>query len=81
MVGVIGGIILSVVDMVKWMIFNFNYGIYGKDIFLSFFMCNLVWIFYNSFMVNQVNCNSFNMYFSGYGLGWGLRDYYGKMMV
>lgn len=80
-VGATGGIISSVADMAKWMIFNLNHGIHGKDTLLSAATRNLVWTPHNSFTVNQVNRNSFNTHFSGYGLGWGLRDYHGKMMV
>lgn len=80
-VGATGGIISSISDMAKWMIFNLNHGIHGKDTLLSAATRNLIWTPHNSFTVNQVNRNSFNTHFSGYGLGWGLRDYHGKMMV
>ncbi len=80
-VGATGGIISSVSDMSKWMIFNLNHGIQGKDTLLSKRTRNMVWQPHNSFAVDHTNYNDFNTHFRAYGLGWGLSDYHGKLMV
>ena len=76
-----GGLISSVADVSKWMIFNMNNGIQGKDTLLTAATRNMVWTPHNNFTVDQTKSNPFDMHFSAYGLGWGLRDYHGKMRV
>ena len=80
-VGATGGIISSVKDMSKWMIFNLNHGIHGKDTLLTKQTRNMVWQPHNSFGVDHTNYNGFKTHFRAYGLGWGLSDYHGKLMV
>lgn len=76
-----GGLISSVADISKWMVFNMNHGIQGKDTILSPYTRNMMWTPHNNFMVDQTQANPFGRHFSGYGLGWGLSDYHGKMRV
>lgn len=76
-----GGLISSVADVSKWMIFNMNHGIIGKDTILSPATRNIMWTPHNNFVVDQTKPNPFGRHFSGYGLGWGLSDYHGKMRV
>ena len=75
-----GGIISSVNDMAKWMIFNLNNGIAGKDTLLTPQLRNTLWTPHNVFTVNHTDDN-FDTHFRGYGLGWDLSDYKGKMRV
>ena len=75
-----GGLISSVEDLSKWMIFNLNNGIVGKDTILSPNTRNTVWTPHNNFRVNHVDKN-FDQHFSSYGLGWSLSDYHGRMKV
>lgn len=75
-----GGLISSVEDVSKWMIFNLNNGINGKDTILSKETRNTVWKPHNNFQVNHADKN-FDQHFSSYGLGWGLSDYHGRMKV
>ncbi len=76
-----GGIISSVNDIAKWMIFNLNNGINGKDTLLTRATRNMVWTPHNNFVVDHTRKNNFNRHFSAYGLGWGLSDYHGRLNV
>ncbi|RPA69979.1 serine hydrolase [Cyclobacteriaceae bacterium YHN15] len=80
-IGATGGIISSVHDVAKWMIFNLNNGIHGQDTLLSRSTRNLVWTMHNVFPVDQTRKNDLGRHFNGYGLGWTLGDFHGKMMV
>ena len=71
-VGALGGLISSVNDMAKWIIFMMNTSFGGK---------NELWKMQNNYTVNRIETNDFNAHFSGYGLGWGLGDYYGRLRV
>jgi CubicO group peptidase (beta-lactamase class C family) len=75
-----GGLISSVEDISKWMIFNLNNGINGNDTLLSKKTRNIVWKPHNNFLVNHTDKN-FDQHFSSYGLGWSLSDYHGRMKV
>ncbi|MBX2966439.1 MAG: serine hydrolase [Cyclobacteriaceae bacterium] len=75
-----GGIVSSVSDMAKWMIFNLNNGINGKDTLLTPQLRNTLWTPHNMFTVDHTD-KDFDTHFRGYGLGWGLSDYKGKMRV
>ena len=75
-----GGLISSVEDVSKWMIFNLNNGIIGNDTLLSRGTRNTVWTPHNNFQVNHADKN-FDQHFSSYGLGWGLSDYHGRLKV
>ena len=76
-----GGLISSVNDMAKWMIFNMNHGIIGDDTLLTRHSRNLLWTPHNSYVVDHTRPNDFNRHFNGYGLGWGLSNYHGHLSV
>lgn len=76
-----GGIISSVEDVSKWMIFNLNHGIIGEDTLLSASTRNMVWTPHNNRFVDHTSKNDFERHFNGYGLGWGLSDYHGRLKV
>ena len=80
-IGALGGVISSVNDVCKWMIFNLNHGVNGKDTLLSPGSRNLMWTPHNNFRVDHINDNDFDQHFRGYGLGWGLSDYQGSLRV
>lgn len=76
-----GGIVSSVSDVSKWMIFNMDHGIHNQDTLLTPSTRNIMWTPHNNFRVDHTAKNDFGRQFSGYGLGWGLSDYHGKMRV
>jgi CubicO group peptidase (beta-lactamase class C family) len=76
-----GGLISSVKDISKWMIFNMDHGILGQDTLLSKQTRNMVWTLHNVFPVDHTSKNDLGRHFSGYGLGWTIGDFHGKMMV
>lgn len=76
-----GGLISSVSDISKWMIFNLNHGIIGKDTLLTKRTRNMVWTPHNNHYVDHTVSNDFNQHFNAYGLGWGLSDYQGRLKV
>ncbi len=76
-----GGLISSVSDLAKWMVFNLNHGIHNGDTLLSKRTRNTVWTPHNNFPVDHTAPNDFGRHFNGYGLGWGLSDYHGRLRV
>jgi len=80
-IGALGGIISSVNDIGKWMIFNMNHGITGKDTLLTSSSVNMLWKMHNPFMVDQTKLNESKTHFRGYGLGWSLADFHGRLRV
>ncbi len=80
--GAAGGIISSVDDMLKWMDFQLNHGIHGTDTLFSRDDQITMWTPQNSFPVSD---RIKDMYggrnFSGYGLGWGVNEYHGRLIV
>lgn len=80
--GAAGGIISSTADMAKWINFNLNRGIIGEDTILSPDQQNVLWTIHNSFALTE-NAKEWipGRHFNGYGLGWGLYDYFGRMVV
>ncbi len=76
-----GGLISSVNDISKWMIFNMDHGILGQDTLLTKETRNMVWSMHNVYPVDHTQPNDLGRHFNGYGLGWTLGDYHGKMMV
>lgn len=80
-IAALGGIISSVNDIGRWMIFNMNLGIQGIDTLVRPASFNQLWKLHTPFMVDHTRGNDFNTHFRGYGLGWVLSDYRGKMMV
>ena len=75
-----GGLYSSVNDIAKWMVFNLNHGIHGQDTLITKATRNQLWKPHNTFTVNHTDADHSN-HFRGYGLGWGLRDYHGRLMV
>ena len=75
-----GGILSSVNDMAKWMIFNLNHGVWNGDTLLSVKSHNLIWTPHNNFVVDHSR-KDLTGHFAGYGLGWGIGDYRGKLRV
>lgn len=80
-VAAIGGVISSVSDISKWMIFNLNHGIVGQDTLLAPSTRNTVWTPHNNFTVNLTKENDYKRHFNAYGLGWDLSDYHGRLKV
>ncbi len=76
-----GGLISSINDVAKWMIFNLNHGINQNDTLLTAASRNMMWTPHNTFMVDHTQKNDFNRHFNAYGLGWDLSDYHGRMRV
>ena len=76
-----GGLISSVEDLSKWMIFNLNNGVHNGDTLLSKSTRNIVWTPHNNFVVDHTAPNDFGRHFNAYGLGWGLSDYRGRLRV
>ncbi len=80
-IAALGGIISSVNDLAKWMIFNLDHGVVNNDTLLTRESRNLLWTPHNSFTVDHTTENDFNQHFRAYGLGWGLADYHGRLRV
>jgi len=80
--GAAGGIISSSNDMAKWLIFQLNNGIWQNDTILDPAVQNMLWTPHNNYTVslNAKNRNPGTNY-AGYGLGWGVSDYYGNRMI
>nr|WP_321408899.1 serine hydrolase [uncultured Carboxylicivirga sp.] len=76
-----GGLISSVNDIAKWMIFNLNNGINNGDTLLTSQTRNMVWTPHSNHRVDHTSPNDFEMHFNAYGLGWGLSDYHGRLKV
>lgn len=76
-----GGLISTVEDISKWMIFNLNHGVHEGDTLLTPSTRNMVWRPHNSHWVDHTTDNDFKRHFNAYGLGWGLSDYHGRLRV
>jgi CubicO group peptidase (beta-lactamase class C family) len=73
-----GGIISSVNDYAKWMILNLNKGKFkGK----KYYNDESYVIMTTPHISNKVKFNEYRTHFSGYGLGWDLKDYQGYKVV
>lgn len=79
-IAAMGGIISSVEDMGKWMIFNLSNGVLTGDTLLTAALRNELWTPHNVYSVNNADAD-YTTHFSGYGLGWNLSDYKGRMRV
>ncbi|WP_281615079.1 serine hydrolase [Flammeovirga sp. SubArs3] len=75
-----GGLISSVEDLSKWLTFNMNNGIIGEDTLMTASTRNTIWKLQNVY-TSDLTKAKVNTHFSGYGLGWGIKDYHGKMRV
>lgn len=80
--GAAGGIISSADDMAKWLIFQLNNGVWENDTILDPSVQNILWTTHNNYTVSlKAKERNPGTNFSGYGLGWGISDYYGNRMV
>ncbi len=77
-----GGIISSSSDMAKWMMMNLNGGEWGGKQYIQKEQQNLLWTPHNNFKLSE-GAKEFipGRHFAGYGLGWGLMDYFGNLAV
>ncbi len=76
-----GGLVSSVHDMGKWMIFNMNHGVHKGDTLFTKSSRNTMWNLHNSMGVDHVNRNATGSQYSGYGLGWFIGDYHGHFRI
>lgn len=80
--GAAGGIYANVDDLTQWMLVHLNKGAYGeqlKDTLFTRENQNEMWMIHTT---TRENGNKrYNTHFSGYGLGWDLRDKKGKIIV
>lgn len=80
--GAAGGIISSVSDLTKWLMLQLNGGESGDDTFFRPSTQELLWTPLNAFSVSARSKELFpGRQFSGYGLGWSLSDYQGRLTV
>ena len=80
--GAAGGIISSVHDMAQWLKLQLNKGIVNGDTLLAPEQQNILWTPHNNYVLSEASKQSLpGRHFNGYGLGWGLYDYYGNMVV
>jgi CubicO group peptidase (beta-lactamase class C family) len=75
-----GGLISSVNDLSKWLIFNMQHGIWQGDTLFTKSSRNQMWAVHNAFTPDQTASRKITS-FSGYGLGWQLSDYKGHFRV
>lgn len=80
--GAAGGILSNANDMASWMILQLNSGLLKNDTLFSPDTQVDMWTPHNNYRLDQ-GAKSYmpTRHFSGYGLGWGLSDYKGKMLV
>lgn len=77
-----GAIISSSDDMAKWMIMHLNNGVINSDTLLDPTQQNTLWTPHNNYTLSARNKEQLpGRHFAGYGLGFGVQDYYGRMMV
>ncbi len=77
-----GAIISSSDDMAKWMIMHLNNGVVNGDTLLDPAQQNTLWTLHNNYTLSTRSKERIpGRHFSGYGLGFGLQDYYGRMIV
>ncbi len=80
--GAAGGIISSVEDMLKWIEFQLDHGIHDKDTIFNRSDQLTMWTPHVNFVVSD---RTKEMYgernFQGYGLGWGVSEYHGHLLV
>lgn len=80
--GAAGGIFSNVDDICNWMMMHLNHGKYGADLEFQLFeeaSQNEMWKIHTTLEANRNP--RYNSHFAGYGLGWGLSDLKGNMVV
>lgn len=83
-IGAAGGIYSSVNDLSKWMLMQLNAGKYGKDLSNNIFSENRqkeMWTPYTRTGFNVKPSSRSGNHYSAYGLGWGILDKKGKIIV
>ncbi|OHX64031.1 serine hydrolase [Flammeovirga pacifica] len=75
-----GGLISSVEDLAKWLNFNMENGIVNGDTLMSKVSRNMLWKMHNVY-TSDLTKTHMDTHFSGYGLGWGVKDYHGNLRV
>jgi len=77
-----GGIYSNISDMSKWVIMQLNRGKYGEKMEKQLFSESTHRSFWTPYtMIPVSNPTEYRTHFSGYGLGWGLRDVKGYLQV
>ena len=80
--GPAGGIISSSSDMAQWLLFNLNNGIWKEDTLLNPETQAILWTPHNNFVVTEASKKVIpGTLFRGYGLGWGISDYFGNRVI
>ena len=80
--GAAGGIISSADDMADWLIFQLGNGIWKNDTILDPSVQNILWTTHNNYTISlNAKEQRPGTHFSGYGLGWGVSDYFGHRMI
>lgn len=79
--GAAGGIYASVDDLSKWMLFNLNHGVVGKDTLLSPGTHAKMWEAQTMMAFSAMGVGVYNNHYRAYGLGWSLKDENGYTIV
>ena len=80
--GAAGGIYSNVNDIANWMLVNLNKGKYGTNLGKQLFTEASQQEIWKIHTTTNVNRNPrYSSHFAGYGLGWGLTDVNGNMVV
>jgi hypothetical protein len=80
--GAAGGIISCADDMAQWLIMNLNGGTVAENVILDKVQQNRLWTPHNNFILSEeARQTRPGRHFSGYGLGYGVSDYYGNQIV
>ena len=84
LVAAAGGIYASVDDLSKWMLMQLNEGKYGENLSLELFskaQQNEMWKPHTNMRFTTTPNPRTNTHFEAYGLGWGLKDAKGKIII
>lgn len=80
--GAAGAIISSVSDMAQWLRVHLNYGMYNGKQIVSGRQVRFMWTPHNSYFLDSTaQARMPERNFSGYGLGWTLMDYRGRLVA
>lgn len=77
-----GAIISTSDDMAQWMMMHLKNGIINGDTLLAPEQQNNLWTLHNNYTLSENSKETIpGRHFTGYGLGFGLQDYFGRMFV
>jgi CubicO group peptidase (beta-lactamase class C family) len=77
-----GGVISSVHDMSRWLLLQLGRGTLDGRQYFSEAQSRTMWTPHVSFTVDkEYEMRSPTTHFRGYGLGWGVRDYHGRLIA